>query len=129
MCSSDLEHLPVNELGLSTVFASESLTEQQKIAKVESDVLRQIGGRTQHGMTVLMEISGQVFYYDRNGEWLISAMATFQEAPKRRRVTGKQSEHQASIQTRVALHKDLSKGDPLGALQGVHFCLTLLSST
>jgi hypothetical protein len=70
------EHLPVNELGLGNIFQNDGLTEAQKIAKIKSQVLRYLGGVTRAGRTVLMEISGQVFSYDRDGTWLISAMAT-----------------------------------------------------
>ena len=84
------EHLPVNELGLGNIFANDGLTEAQKIAKVKSDVLRQMGGPTRAGRTVLMEISGQVFSYDRDGTWLISAMTTYIPSVTRRRLVGKQ---------------------------------------
>jgi hypothetical protein len=95
------EHLPVN-LGVGRIFASQSLTEAQKIAKVKNDVLRQLGGPTRAGRTVLMEISGQVFYYDRDGTWLISAMGTsINEA--------------GHPETEAAMHKNLSEGDPLKA--------------
>ena len=64
-------------LSIGNIFASDGLTEAQKIAKIKSDVLKQLGGPTRAGRTVLMEISGQVFFYDRDGNWLISAMATY----------------------------------------------------
>ena len=54
------EHLPVNDIGLSNIFANDGLTEAQKIAKIKNDVLRFMGGPTRAGRTVLMEISGQV---------------------------------------------------------------------
>jgi len=82
------EHLPVINLGIGNIFASDGLTEAQKIAKIKSDVLRHLGGMTRAGKTVLMEISGQVFFYDRDGTWLISAMATY---TPRKRLIGKQS--------------------------------------
>ena len=115
------EHLPVNELGLGNIFQNDGLTEAQKIAKIKSEVLRHLGGPTRAGRTVLMEISGQVFFYDRDGNWLISAMATYVPSA-RRRVTGKQGPPAAPApRTEVALHRDLSQGDPLGAVSGASF--------
>ena len=83
------EHLPVVELGIGNIFANEGMTEAQKIAKVKNDVLRHLGSATR-GRMVLMNISGQTFFYDRDGTWLISAMATYIPSA-RRRITGKQS--------------------------------------
>ena len=116
------EHLPVNELGLGNIFQNDGLTEAQKIAKIKSEVLRHLGGPTRAGRTVLMEISGQVFFYDRDGTWLISAMATYIPSATRRRVTGKQAAQAPQApRTEVALHRDLSRGDPLGALSSTSF--------
>ena len=116
------EHLPVNELGLGNIFANDGLTEAQKIARVKNEVLRQLDGPTRSGRTVLMEFSGQVFSYDRNGTWLISAMATYIPSVTRRRITGKQGAPQApGPRTEVALHRDLSQGDPLGAISSTSF--------
>ena len=116
------EHLPAVELGVGNIFANESLTEAQKIAKVKSDVLRELGGPTRGGRTVLMEISGQEFFYDRDGTWLISAMATYIPTAPRRRITGKQGSPQApGARTEVALRRDLNQGNPLGAASGAAF--------
>jgi hypothetical protein len=65
-----------------------------------------------------MEISGQVYRYDPDGTWLISAMATYIPSAPRRRIRGKQAE---APRTEVALHRDLSRGDPLGAISGASF--------
>ena len=107
-------------LGIGNIFASDGLTEAQKIAKIKSDVLRQLGGPTRAGKTVLMEISGQVFFYDRDGNWLISAMATYTPST-RKRLIGKQGPQAPAPKTDVALHRDLSQGDPLGAISGAAF--------
>ncbi len=116
------EHLPAVELGVGNIFANDGLTEAQKIAKVKNDVLRSLGGPTRGGRTVLMEISGQEFFYDRNGTWLISAMATYIPSATRRRLRMKQGAPQAPApRTEVALHRDLSQGDPLGAVSGASF--------
>jgi hypothetical protein len=114
------EHLPVVELGIGNIFANEGMTEAQKIAKVKNDVLRHLGGATRGGRTVLMDISGQTFYYDREGTWLISAMATYIPSA-RRRITGKQGPQAPAPRTEVALHRDLSQGDPLGAISSAAF--------
>jgi hypothetical protein len=49
------------------------LSETEKINKVKSYVLRELGMQTQNGQTVLMEISDETFSYDRNGDWQISS--------------------------------------------------------
>ena len=67
-----------------------------------------------------MEISGQEFFYDREGTWLISAMATYIPTVKRR-VTGKQAEARGAPRTEAVLHRDLSQGDPLGAVSSASF--------
>ena len=39
-------------------------------------MLGKLAIRTAGGRTVLMEIPGETFSYDRDGEWLISTMST-----------------------------------------------------
>jgi len=103
------EHLPVNELGLGPILASQALTDAQKEAKIKNEVLRHLGGPTRAGRTVLMEISGQTFYYDREGTWLISAMGTTVDQNGRAR-------------TKAVMHQDLSRGAPLrGGAMGAAF--------
>lgn len=114
------EHLPVNELGVGNIFANDGMTEAEKIAKIKNDVLRRLGGPTRNGRSLLMEISGQEFFYDRNGTWLISAMTTYIPTAKRR-VTGKQADPRAPPRTEAVLHRDLSQGDPLGAVSSASF--------
>ena len=102
------EHLPVVDIGLGRILASQSLTDLQRTAKIKNDVLRHLGGPTRAGRTVLQEISGQVFFYDREGTWLISAMGTTVDENGR-------------AHTQAVLHKDLSEGDPLKAFSGAAF--------
>ena len=43
---------------------------------MKSRVLSELGLRTQGEETVLLEISGETYTYDRDGEWQISSMST-----------------------------------------------------
>ena len=85
------EHLPVNMLGLGQILVSQALTDAEKEAKVKSMVLRHLGGPTRAGRTVLMEVSGQSFSYDRDGTTARGSSArwarrwTLRGAPRRRR--------------------------------------------
>ena len=99
------EHLPVNEMGLGAILVSQALTDEQKLARIKSQVLRHLGGPTRAGRTVLADISGQTFSYDRDGQWLISAMGTTVDQHGRGR-------------TEAVLHQDLGQGDPLQGYSG-----------
>ena len=77
------EHLPVNLLGLGQILISQVISDAEKEAKIKSMVLKHLGGPTRAGRTVLMEVSGQRFSYDRDGKWLISAMGTTVDAQGR----------------------------------------------
>ena len=63
-------------LGIGRILQDSSLPEASRIDRVKSHVLQQLAIRTSGGRTVLMEIYGETFSYDRQGEWLISAMTT-----------------------------------------------------
>ena len=69
-------YLPTDLLGVGQILASDMLTENQRISKVKSFVLRSLGLQTQNGRTVLQEISDETFSYDRDGEWQISSLTT-----------------------------------------------------
>ena len=69
-------YLPTDLLGVGQILASDMLSETQKINRVKSFVLKELGLQTQNGMTVLQEISDETFSYDRNGEWQISSLTT-----------------------------------------------------
>ena len=58
-------HLPVSRVGIGQISESSALTREQAAARVRSRVLREIGLRTQGGQTVLMEVSGETYKYDR----------------------------------------------------------------
>jgi hypothetical protein len=68
--------LPTHLLGLGRIFAEAGLTQAQREASVRSQVLGQLQVRTEGGRTVLLEISGETWYYDRDRPWLISEMET-----------------------------------------------------
>ncbi len=72
-------HLPVSRLGVGQIPESSALTREQAAARVRSRV-RELGLRTQGRQTVLMEVSGETYLYDRDGEWLISSMSTTTDA-------------------------------------------------
>ena len=55
---------------------NEQYSETQAYARVKSRVLSELGLRTQGGETVLLEVSGETYTYDRDGEWQISSMST-----------------------------------------------------
>ena len=99
------EHLPVNEMGLGSILVSQALTNEQKLARIKNQVLRRLGGPTRAGRTVLADFSGQSFSYDRDGQWLISAMGATVDQHGRGR-------------TEAVLHQDLGRGDPLQAYSG-----------
>ena len=69
--------LPVDMLGVGQLLQDSPLPEQSRIDRVKSHVLEKLAIRTSGGRTVLMEISGETFSYDREGSWLISALTTF----------------------------------------------------
>ena len=68
--------LPVHQLGITGIMESEQYSETQAHARVRSRILSELGLRTKGGETVLMEVSGETYTYDRNGEWQISSMST-----------------------------------------------------
>ena len=56
---------------------SEEYAEEQAHARVRSRVLSELGLRTEGGdETVLLQVSGETYAYNRVGEWQISSMAT-----------------------------------------------------
>ena len=69
-------YLPTDLLGVGQILASDILSESQKINRVKSFVLKELGLQTQNGRTVLQEISDETFSYDRSGEWQISSLTT-----------------------------------------------------
>ena len=69
-------HLPVSRLGLGQILESSALTREQAEARVRSRVLQELSLRTSQGKPVLMEVSGETYYYDREGQWLMSSMST-----------------------------------------------------
>lgn len=68
--------LPVDTLGIGRILQNTIEPEDRRIARVKSHVLQQLDIRTSGGETVLMEISGETFTYDRDVPWLISALTS-----------------------------------------------------
>ena len=68
--------LPTDLLGIGQILASDSLSQTQKVNRVKSYVLQELGLATQNGRTILMEISDETFSYDRDAEWQISSLTT-----------------------------------------------------
>jgi len=66
--------LPVSKLGVSGLLQSQLGTEAERQARVKADVLRQLGVTADD--SVIMEISGEIYTYEPEGEWQISRMAT-----------------------------------------------------
>ena len=68
--------LPVDMPGIGRILRNTTEPEAMRIARVKSYVLSQLQIRTQNGMSVIMEVSGETLLYDREGEWLISSLTT-----------------------------------------------------
>ena len=68
--------LPVDMLGLGRLLQDTSESEGRRIAHVKNHLLKQLSIKTAGGETVLMEISGETFTYDRDVPWLISSLTT-----------------------------------------------------
>ena len=73
------DFLPVVTLGVGRLFADAALTHAQQVADVKRQTLRQLNAEDADGDTVLMEISGEIYYYDPDTEWLISRASTVVE--------------------------------------------------
>ena len=70
-------HMPTSSLGLDKVMANEALSEEQRINKIKTTVLKQFSeNRTENGRTVVYEVSDEIYYYDRDGNWQISTLST-----------------------------------------------------
>ena len=71
-----VDHLPTDLLNTGKIMMSNLYTEQEKISRIKSDVLTQLQENTEGGKQILMQMSGETYYYDRDGEWQISQMST-----------------------------------------------------
>ena len=123
-------HLPVDALGVGRILVSQGLTPDQRVTKIKSDVLAQIGGRrTAQGRTVLQEISGQVFSYDPDGDWLISTLETSVDAQGHAHTEAQM--HQdlnerfglapGAAPPRIIPFRDLSRGEPMRGFSSAAF--------
>ena len=70
------DDLPVDKIGIGQILGSALHTPAQRWARAKQAVLQQLGIRTQGGRTVLLEVSGETYYYDRDREWLKSELVT-----------------------------------------------------
>jgi len=66
--TGEATHLPVSRLGLGQILESSALSREQAVARVKSRVLQDLAIRTTGGRSVLMEISGETYLYDREGD-------------------------------------------------------------
>ena len=73
------DFLPVTTLGLSRIYADAALTHAQQEADVKRRTLHQLGVEDADENTVLLQISGETYYYDPHTEWLISRASTVYE--------------------------------------------------
>jgi AAA domain len=71
-----VSYLPVEELGMGAIMVNGALNERERNARVRTLVLNHLGLRTQGGRTVLLEVSGETYLYDRDREWLVDEMVT-----------------------------------------------------
>ena len=55
---------------------NEQYSETQAHARVKNRILTELGLRLQGDETVLLEVSGETYTYDRDREWQISSMST-----------------------------------------------------
>ena len=70
------EWMPFDKLGVGRIMQNAMLTEAQRIARVKTYVLQQLGERTEGGRTVVQEGGEEVWYYNRDGAWKISKLST-----------------------------------------------------
>ena len=78
--------LPVSMLGVGQLLENSGYTPEQAAARVRSRVLQELQLRTEGGLQVLMEVSGETTFYDRDAgsdAWKISALRTTVDAAGR----------------------------------------------
>ena len=69
-------YLPTDLMGIERIMVNTTLSHANRIARVKTLVLTSLDVRTEGGRTVLLEISNETYYYDRNRDWLIDEMET-----------------------------------------------------
>ena len=70
------DYLPFDSLSVERVFSNGLLTEAQRLARVREVCLQALQIRTVRGRPVLLEISGETYFYDRTRPWRISSLTT-----------------------------------------------------
>ncbi len=77
---SRVSTLPVDQVGLGQIMVSQTLSPVERVAEVKKKVLANLLGSGAvvgaGGRQTLMEISGEAFQLDRDGQWLISELTT-----------------------------------------------------
>jgi hypothetical protein len=73
----DDTYIPAQSLQLPSIFADETLTQQQKVSRVKSAILKEFRkNRTFQGRTVIGEFSDEVMVLDKDRAWQISELRT-----------------------------------------------------
>ena len=67
--------LPTDRLGVGQLLANEAIPEHVRLARAKQQVLSALGVH-QGDQIVLLEISGETYYYDPHREWKVSTMTT-----------------------------------------------------
>ena len=70
------DYLPFDNLSVERILTSGLYTEAQRMARVRQAVLQALQIRTLRGRPVLMEVSEETYFYDRDRPWRISSLTT-----------------------------------------------------
>ena len=69
-------YLPATMMNIDRIMVNTRLTHANRIARVKTLVLQAYDVRTQGGQTILLEVSNETYFYDRDRPWLIDEMET-----------------------------------------------------
>ena len=70
------DYLPFDNLSVERILSSGMDTEAQRFARVRTAALQALQIRTLRGRPVLLEVSDETYFYDRNRPWRISSLTT-----------------------------------------------------
>ena len=70
------DYIPFDSLAVERVMTDGVMSQARRIARVKELCLQALGIRTVRGRTVLLEISGETYFYDRTRPWRISSLTT-----------------------------------------------------
>ena len=72
--------LPVDQLGIGMIMIASSLSDSEKLREVKRKVMSSLlsngNGTDYAGRQTVMEVSGELYQIDTDGEWLISSLST-----------------------------------------------------